>query len=269
MAGHNPGHGSSHGNSNYFLPPQLHLDHHVQPATGDGSDTADKPTTSRRPRGRPAGSKNKPNPPIVITSDAPNSLRSHLLEVSPGADVLESVSAYARRRGRGVCVLSGAGVVSDVNLRQPGAPPGAVAALRGSFEILSLTGTVLPPPAPPGAGGLTVFFAGGEGRVIGGCVVGPLTAAGPVVMMAASFGNAVFERLPLVEEEASGAAAAQVGSSASQSSEVTGGDGGGGGGGIAFYNLGGNLASYGSSQAGDVFGWGSSNITTSSARPPF
>ncbi|KAG6434888.1 hypothetical protein SASPL_106532 [Salvia splendens] len=172
----------------------------------------------RRPRGRPPGSKNKPKPPIVVTRDSPNALRSHVLEVASGADVVESVSVYARRRGRGVCVLSGGGTVANVTLRQPAAA-GAVVTLHGRFEILSISGTVLPPPAPPGAGGLSIFLSGGQGQVVGGIVVAPLVASGPVVLMAASFANAVFERLPLEEEEEGGAAAAP---SASQSSEFDG-----------------------------------------------
>lgn len=36
-------------------------------------------------------------------------------------------------------------------------------------------------------------------------MVGPLLASGPVVIMAASFGNAAYERLPLEEEEAAAA----------------------------------------------------------------
>ncbi|XP_021714076.1 AT-hook motif nuclear-localized protein 25-like [Chenopodium quinoa] len=155
----------------------------------------------RRPRGRPAGSKNKPKPPIIITRDSPNALRSHVLEVSPGSDVVESVTHFATRRGRGVCVFSGTGAVTNVNLRQPAAPAGSVMTLHGRFEILSITGTALPPPAPPGAGGLTIFLAGGQGQVVGGSVVGPLMASGPVVLMAASFANAVFDRLPLEEGE--------------------------------------------------------------------
>uniref|UniRef100_A0A803NF67 PPC domain-containing protein n=1 Tax=Chenopodium quinoa TaxID=63459 RepID=A0A803NF67_CHEQI len=107
----------------------------------------------RRPRGRPAGSKNKPKPPIIITRDSPNALRSHVLEVSPGSDVVESVTHFATRRGRGVCVFSGTGAVTNVNLRQPAAPAGSVMTLHGRFEILSITGTALPPPAPPGQAG--------------------------------------------------------------------------------------------------------------------
>jgi predicted DNA-binding protein with PD1-like motif len=162
-------------------------------------------TGNRRPRGRPPGSKNKPKPPIFVTRDSPNALRSHVMEVAGGADVAESIAHFARRRQRGVCVLSGAGTVTDVALRQPAAA-GAVVALRGRFEILSLTGTFLPGPAPPGSTGLTVYLAGGQGQVVGGSVVGTLTAAGPVMVIASTFANATYERLPLdeAEEESSG-----------------------------------------------------------------
>lgn len=158
---------------------------------------------TRRPRGRPPGSKNKPKPPIFVTRDSPNALRSHVMEVAGGADVAESVAQFARRRQRGVCVLSGSGSVANVTLRQPAAP-GAVVALHGRFEILSLTGAFLPGPAPPGATGLTVYLAGGQGQVVGGSVVGSLVAAGPVMVIAATFANATYERLPLEEEEDGG-----------------------------------------------------------------
>ncbi|KAI3898705.1 hypothetical protein MKW98_000818 [Papaver atlanticum] len=155
---------------------------------------------SRRPRGRPPGSKNKPKPPIFVTRDSPNALRSHVMEIAGGADVAESVAQFARRRQRGVYVLSGSGAVVNVTLRQPAAP-GAVVALPGRFEILSLAGSYLPGHAPPGATGLTVYLAGGQGQVVGGCVVGTLIASGPVMVIAATFGNATYERLPLEEAE--------------------------------------------------------------------
>ncbi|XP_066379193.1 AT-hook motif nuclear-localized protein 27-like [Miscanthus floridulus] len=147
----------------------------------------------RRPRGRPLGSKNKPKPPVIITRDSPDALHSHVLEVAPGADVSACVAEYARRRGRGVCVLGASGAVGDVAVR------GAAAPLRGRFELLSVTGTVLPPPAPPEASGLAVLVSAGQGQVLGGCVVGPLVAAGPVTIFAATFANAVYERLPLAD----------------------------------------------------------------------
>ncbi|KAG0475321.1 hypothetical protein HPP92_015007 [Vanilla planifolia] len=174
----------------------------------DSSNAADSPTaaettpsaSNRRPRGRPAGSKNKPKPPIIITRDAPNSLRSHVLEISTGTDIVDSLTSFSRIRQRGVAVLSGTGSVANVTLRQPAAPPGAVVSLRGRFEILSLSGAFLPAPSPPGATGLTVYLAGGRGRWWGS-VVGELLASGPVMVIAATFSNATYERLPLEEEE--------------------------------------------------------------------
>ncbi|KAK9266923.1 hypothetical protein L1049_027182 [Liquidambar formosana] len=155
----------------------------------------------RRPRGRPPGSKNKPKPPVIITRESANTLRAHILEIGSGCDVFDCVATYARRRQRGICVLSGSGTVTNVSLRQPAAA-GAIVTLHGRFEILSLTGSFLPPPAPPGATSLTIFLAGGQGQVVGGSVVGELTAAGPVIVIAASFTNVAYERLPLDEEEA-------------------------------------------------------------------
>ncbi|XWS58388.1 hypothetical protein CRYUN_Cryun08bG0030000 [Craigia yunnanensis] len=159
--------------------------------------------STRRPRGRPSGSKNKPKPPIFVTRDSPNALRSHVMEIANGSDVAETLAQFARRRQRGVCVLSGSGTVTNVTLRQPSAP-GAVMALHGRFEMLSLTGAFLPGPAPPGSTGLTIYLAGGQGQVVGGSVVGSLVASGPVMVIAATFSNATYERLPLEEEEEGG-----------------------------------------------------------------
>ncbi|KAK7256328.1 hypothetical protein RIF29_29770 [Crotalaria pallida] len=166
----------------------------VSPNQGSGD------VVGRRPRGRPPGSKNKPKPPVIITRESANTLRAHILEVSNGCDVFDSVATYARKRQRGICVLSGSGTVTNVTLRQPAAA-GAVVTLHGRFEILSLAGSFLPPPAPPGATSLTVFLGGGQGQVVGGNVVGPLVASGPVIVIASSFTNVAYERLPLDEDE--------------------------------------------------------------------
>ncbi|KAI3693570.1 hypothetical protein L1987_76517 [Smallanthus sonchifolius] len=168
----------------------------------DGGSDGKEGEISRRPRGRPAGSKNIPKPPIIITRDSANALRTHVMEVADGCDVMESIAAFARRRQRGVCIMSGTGTVTNVTFRQP-ASPGEVVTLNGRFEILSLSGSFLPPPAPPAATILTIYLAGGQGQVVGGGVVGALVAAGPVVIMATSFSNAAYERLPLEEVESS------------------------------------------------------------------
>ncbi|KAL9676738.1 hypothetical protein QQ045_004956 [Rhodiola kirilowii] len=163
------------------------------------ADPTAETETARKPRGRPAGSKNKPNPPSIINRDSPNALGAQMVEVSSGCDICQSLTTFAKWKQRGLCVLSANGCVTNVTLRQP-ASSGAIVTLHGRFEILSLLGSVLPPPASPGITGLTVYLVGTQGQVVGGCVVGALIASGPVVIMSATFMNATFDRLPLDEE---------------------------------------------------------------------
>lgn len=220
---------------------------------------------TRRPRGRPPGSKNKQKPPIFVTRDSPNVLKSHVMEVASNADIAESIAQFARRRQRGVCVLSGSGSVANVTLRQPAAP-GAVVALHGRFEILSLTGAFLPGPAPPGSTGLTVYLAGGQGQVVGGSVVGSLVAAGPVMVIAATFANATYERLPLDDEEEG-----RQGTAAGSSPPAIGSSGSGGQlppaglpdpSSLPVYNLTPNLLPNGGQLGHDAYAW-------AHARPPY
>ncbi|KAI8539995.1 hypothetical protein RHMOL_Rhmol09G0226700 [Rhododendron molle] len=168
---------------------------------GGALEISEPSSSGRRPRGRPPGSKNKPKPPIVITKETPNALRSHVFEITSGSDVARAIAGFAKRCCCGVVVLSGSGVVTDVTLRLPSAP-GSMMTLPGRFEILSLSGSFFPSPAPPGASGLTVYLAGGQGQVVGGIVVGQLVAMGPVMVVAATFSTAVYERLPAEDEAA-------------------------------------------------------------------
>ncbi|XVE65883.1 hypothetical protein DITRI_Ditri08aG0035200 [Diplodiscus trichospermus] len=236
-------------------------------------DTGDEPKEgaveigNRRPRGRPPGSKNKPKPPIFVTRDSPNSLRSHVMEVANGTDVAESIAQFARRRQRGVCVLSGSGSVANVTLRQPAAP-GAVVALHGRFEILSLTGAFLPGPAPPGSTGLTVYLAGVQGQVVGGSVVGSLIAAGPVMIIAATFSNATYERLPIEDEDEAGSAGhgVQIQGGATNSPPAIGSSGPQTGlpdpSSLPIYNLPPNLLSNGGQLGHEAYAW-------AHGRPPY
>ncbi|KAK9691724.1 hypothetical protein RND81_09G214600 [Saponaria officinalis] len=243
----------------------------------DDRDHSDEPREgaieppSRRPRGRPAGSKNKPKPPIFVTRDSPNALRSHVMEVAAGADVADSIANFARRRQRGVCVMSATGSVTGVTIRQPSGGA-AVVALHGRFEILSLTGAFLPGPAPPGSTGLTVYLAGGQGQVVGGSVVGPLVAAGPVMVIAATFSNATYERLPLEEQEEDGQQHGQIPGGAGSPTGIGGqqqqqhgisGDGSA----LGMYNITPNMINNGGGGGGQIghenYGW------NHGGRPPF
>uniref|UniRef100_A0A0D3EYS4 PPC domain-containing protein n=1 Tax=Oryza barthii TaxID=65489 RepID=A0A0D3EYS4_9ORYZ len=119
----------------------------------EASPALDLPSPPRKPRGRPLGSKNKPKPPVVVTRESEAAMRPVVLELGAGCEVAAAVAAFARRRRVGVSVLCGRGTVAAVTLRLPTSPPAAVK-LHGRFEVLSLSGTVLPSaagegPAPP------------------------------------------------------------------------------------------------------------------------
>ncbi|XP_021904231.1 AT-hook motif nuclear-localized protein 15-like [Carica papaya] len=193
----------------------------IEPGSSSGGPGS---SGGRRPRGRPPGSKNKPRPPVVITKESPNSLRSHVLEIASGSDIVDCVATFSRRRHRGVSVLSGSGVVTNVTLRQPAAP-GGVINLQGRFEILSLSGAFLPTPSPPGATGLTVYLAGGQGQVVGGGVMGALVASGPVIIIAATFSNATYERLPVEDDHGGVQPQQQAGNGSNENQENSSGGG--------------------------------------------
>ncbi|XP_074566913.1 AT-hook motif nuclear-localized protein 22-like [Curcuma longa] len=161
---------------------------------GGGGGGAAGEQGSQRRRGRPPGSRNRPKPPVVITPESGHLVRAHVMEVAAGHDVVESVAEFARRRRVGLGVISGRGTVAAVTVR---GPDGAVLTLRGLFEVVSISGSVLPPPSPPAASWLTVYLVGPQGQVVGGSVVGPMVAAVPVMIMATSFGKAAYEKLPL------------------------------------------------------------------------
>ncbi|OMO77250.1 hypothetical protein CCACVL1_15127 [Corchorus capsularis] len=214
-------------------------DHHGLDLVNAANSGGPGDLVARRPRGRPPGSKNKPKPPVIITRESANTLRAHILEVGNGCDVFDCVANYARRRQRGICILSGSGTVTNVSIRQPAAA-GAIVTLHGRFEILSLSGSFLPPPAPPGATSLTIFLAGGQGQVVGGSVVGELMAAGPVIVIAASFTNVAYERLPLDEDEQlqmQSGGGGSGGGGGGGSGNVFAEGAGGGAGGLPFFNL--------------------------------
>jgi predicted DNA-binding protein with PD1-like motif len=176
-------------------------------AAGSGSGGGAVETAKRR-RGRPPGSKNKPKPPLVVTRDVEPAaaMRPHVLEIPSGGDVSVALAGFVRRRGLGICVLAGTGVVADVPLRHPSPADGAaIVVFRGRYEILSISATFLPPSmtaaVPCAAGrGISVSLAGPQGQIIGGALAGPLIAASTVVVLAAAFADLTFQRLPLEDE---------------------------------------------------------------------
>lgn len=151
---------------------------------------------ARKPRGRPPGSKNKAKPPVIITRDSEDAMRPHILEVAGGHDVVECLSQFCGRRQVGLCVLNGRGMVTNVSIRQA-TGTGSTVTFHGRFEILSLSGAYIPgsdSSSSPCA--LSISLAGAQGQVVGGTVAGVLRAAGPVIIIVASFSSPSHHNLP-------------------------------------------------------------------------
>ncbi|XAR60308.1 hypothetical protein NMG60_11033625 [Bertholletia excelsa] len=180
---------------------------------GEGGENIDIPPSTtlgtKKPRGRPPGSKNKPKPPVVLSRETDfAAMKAMVLEVSPGCDVVENVVQFARRQHLGVSIISGCGSVSSVTLLHP-ATHAPTLALHGPFNILSITGSVLlgmlPMPSSPSfpspACSFGVSLAGQQGQVFGGVVGGKVVAASKVVLVVATFMNPSIHRLPSEFEE--------------------------------------------------------------------
>jgi predicted DNA-binding protein with PD1-like motif len=179
----------------------------INPPAATGGSSIE--TGTKRARGRPPGSKNKPKQPAVTLApeaDPAPAMRPYILEIPGGGDVSGALAGFARRRGLGVCVLAGTGAVADVSLRHP-SEGGAATVFRGRHEILSISATYLPASissaAPRALGGLSVALAGPRGQILGGAVAGPLMAASTVMVVAATFTDPTFHRLSADDVDAS------------------------------------------------------------------
>jgi hypothetical protein len=164
----------------------------------------------RKPRGRPPGSKNRPKPPIIITKDCESSMKPVILEISAGSDIIETIINFARRNHAGISVMSANGSVSNVTLSHPVSHAPSLS-LHGPFNLLALFGSFVgsfasnkvpcaSSSSSPGSvyscSSFGISLAGAQGQVFGGIVAGKVIAANQVVVVAATFVNPTFHRLP-------------------------------------------------------------------------
>ncbi|XP_021902578.1 AT-hook motif nuclear-localized protein 10 [Carica papaya] len=145
------------------------------------------PTSLKKARGRPPGSTKKQQ--LEALGPAGVAFTPHVITVKAGEDVSSKVMSFSQHGPRAVCILTANGAISNVTLRQP-ATSGGTVTYEGRFEILSLTGSFLLTEnggQRSRTGGLSVMLSGPDGRVLGGCVAGLLTAASPVQVVVGSF----------------------------------------------------------------------------------
>jgi hypothetical protein len=140
-----------------------------------------------------------PRKMVLLESEA--TMRTVILQVSTGSDVIATLSAFTCRNGVGVFVLCGTDAVVAVAVTLRSLTSLAAAAstmtLRGKFEVLSFSGTVLPPSSQLGPPLFSVSLVGTGGQVFTRRLAGLMTvAAGGMVLTAAMFGSAQMHRVP-------------------------------------------------------------------------
>lgn len=226
-------------------PPQFAVTHHLTTTSEEADSKKGSNTTNddasievvRRPRGRPPGSKNKPKPSVSVTREPEPAMSPYVLEVSDGSDIVAAITRLCNNRTTGLCVLSGSGIVSNVSFQQP--TTNTAITFNGRFDLLSISATILPSSITSssleGSEGVTDFLAripatrfavslaGPRGQTVGGVVIGPLLAAGTVYIIAASFNNPLYHRLPMEEDDPARSSGGVSASAAREQSPASGG----------------------------------------------
>ncbi|WVZ81266.1 hypothetical protein U9M48_028659 [Paspalum notatum var. saurae] len=160
----------------------------ASPAAPAPPPASDAPPAKKK--GRPPGSTSKKQQFQQAAAPEPGwaGLKPHVFTVQAGEDVASRAMSFSGN-GWAVCILTANGAISNVTLRQ-GDSSGGTVTYEGRFEIISLAGSYLLSESAglsSRTGGLSVSLAGPDGRVLGGAVAGPLTAASPVQVVIGSF----------------------------------------------------------------------------------
>ncbi|XP_057449687.1 AT-hook motif nuclear-localized protein 8-like [Lotus japonicus] len=143
-------------------------------------------SSAKKNRGRPPGSGKKQLHALGTTGTG---FTPHVITVDAGQDIAAKLLAFCQQGPRTVCILSASGAVRNVTLEKQAAS-GGVVMHEGQFEIIYLSGAELLSENSTGSnrmGGLSVNLAGPDGRILGGRVVGMLTAASAVQVIVGSF----------------------------------------------------------------------------------
>ncbi|KEH29956.1 AT hook motif DNA-binding family protein [Medicago truncatula] len=170
-------------------------------------DMVSQPTSSKKPKGRPIGSKNKAKAPIIVKENTDNLMELIVIEIPKGNDVVETLINLSLYRQAGITVLSASGLVSNVTflhpiLRTPNFPT------KGTYKMTSLFGTYMnatygrvPPQliAEPACSSFSIYVKANYGNyVFGGIVGGKVKAAGAVFITATLLKNPEFHRVAVI-----------------------------------------------------------------------
>ncbi|CAJ1964868.1 unnamed protein product [Sphenostylis stenocarpa] len=158
---------------------------------------------SKKPRGRPPGSKNKPK----YTMAQP-SMKIVIVNVAPGRDIMETILDIAQQNHVSLTILSASGTIASVILRNtPTGSPSLM--LHGPFNLLSLTGsflynneyTLLPGATTPRSLSFGIHLSTSHGRIFGGPIGGRVVAGDDVSLTISTYKNPeIYKYVPTGQE---------------------------------------------------------------------
>eukprot|EP01024_Parvocaulis_polyphysoides_P018694 TRINITY_DN1829_c0_g5_i1.p1 TRINITY_DN1829_c0_g5~~TRINITY_DN1829_c0_g5_i1.p1 ORF type:complete len:394 (+),score=49.39 TRINITY_DN1829_c0_g5_i1:79-1182(+) len=153
----------------------------------------DERSGSKRPRGRPRGSKNKvprshsgpsKNAHFAAIGQPATHQKPLVLDIHNGEDVTDRLKRFCDENQCSLVVQAATGTLSEATLTQQCTGHGVI--LKNTFTILSLSGALIrSAPESTVSWFLTASLAAPDGGVVGGQVAGPLTAASSVIVVIA------------------------------------------------------------------------------------
>nr|XP_033517094.1 AT-hook motif nuclear-localized protein 8 [Nicotiana tomentosiformis] len=164
----------------------------VTPPQGPVSSAAAQPVSeggpSKKPRGRPPGSCKKQRRRTFGSAGSGFTITPHVITVEKGEDIAQKIVSFTRQGPRTVSIMSGYGVVSKVVLVRAATTDETVTH-EGQFDIVSLSGSFresIIGDEDSWTGAITISLAR-DGLVLGGNVIGDLTAASTVQIILGTF----------------------------------------------------------------------------------
>ncbi|XP_050884938.1 AT-hook motif nuclear-localized protein 29-like [Lathyrus oleraceus] len=164
-------------------------------------------SSSKKRKGRPQGSRNKPKPHVVIEGNIEAFTEVVTIKICVGEDIVKTLINYAIRRQADIIVSRGFGLVTNVILLEPiSCVP--LLPIEGPLHMTSLFGTYVNPNcdyvplqfiANPPCSSFTIYFSGINGHVFGGVVGGKVIAAGVIFINATVVKKTTFHRAVSIE----------------------------------------------------------------------
>ncbi|TKY57143.1 AT-hook motif nuclear-localized protein 17 [Spatholobus suberectus] len=164
---------------------------------------------AKRPRGRPSGSKKKPEPTMefpvpstFISGERGDFLKPIVLIVPAGMDIVNAIINFGRDRDVSISVHHASGTISEVKLSNPLSPSDDLS-LRENLHMVSFSGfytnsfSSSPPKNIPYSFFTIQLSRGKPPQLFGGLAGGKLIAAEPVKVMASIIKKHEYHKIPL------------------------------------------------------------------------